>query len=127
MLVYVVLVVIYIVRVMKARVELSKKLKTFIYGMGVVTVMIFIRCIYRTVELQAGWNGYIITHEVYFACLDGLPMIIALVAFNIFHPGWYVKNQNNTNAVGFGSDGKEIKRDFPLHESQMNSVPDTKA
>ncbi len=37
-----------------------------------------------------GWTGYIITHEIYFAMLDYMPMIIALVTFNIFHPGMYL-------------------------------------
>ena len=74
-------------------------MKIFLSGMSFVTLMIFIRCIYRTIELLEGWNGYIITHEVYFACLDGLPMIIALITFNIFHPGRYVKNTNQANIV----------------------------
>ena len=33
---------------------------------------------------------YIITHEIYFACLDFVPMIIALVSFNVWHPGMYI-------------------------------------
>jgi hypothetical protein len=99
MTVYVVLVIIYISRLTKEKVQLSRNMKIFLTGMGIVTLMIFIRCIYRTVELLAGWTGYIITHEVYFACLDGLPMIIALVAFNIFHPGRYIKNEESTSTV----------------------------
>jgi len=97
--VYVLLVIIYIFRIRKAKVELTGNMKIFASGMSIVTLMIFIRCIYRTVELLGGWSGYIITHEVYFACLDGLPMIIALITFNIFHPGRYIKNFRRNNAI----------------------------
>ncbi|CAF1189715.1 unnamed protein product [Adineta steineri] len=108
MLVYVVLVLIYVIRVGMAKAEIPKNIKIFILGMGLVTLMIFIRCIYRTVELQAGWTGYIITHEVFFACLDGLPMIIALVAFNIFHPGRYIKNDKKINEMPLNPQMKNI-------------------
>jgi hypothetical protein len=74
-------------------------MKIFLFGMSIITLMIFIRCIYRTVELLAGWSGYIITHEVYFACLDGLPMVIAFIAFNIFYPGHYIKNENHVDSM----------------------------
>ncbi|UJR06915.1 hypothetical protein I4U23_011204 [Adineta vaga] len=77
----------------------ARNMKIFLTGMSVITLMIFIRCIYRTVELLDGWTGYIITHEVFFACLDGLPMIIALTAFNIFHPGLYLKKEKSVKGV----------------------------
>ena len=41
-----------------------------------------------------GWTGYIITHEVYFATLDYVPMIIAITAFNIWHPGMYIASSD---------------------------------
>jgi hypothetical protein len=99
MTVYVILVIIYIFRLAKAKAQLTQNMKIFLTGMGIVTLMIFIRCIYRTVELLGGWSGYIITHEVYFACLDGLPMVIAIFTFNIFHPGRYIKSENSTGVM----------------------------
>jgi hypothetical protein len=99
MTVYVILVIIYIFRLAKAKAQLTRNMKIFLSGMGIVILMIFIRCIYRTVELLGGWSGYIITHEVYFACLDGLPMVIAIFTFNIFHPGRYIKSENSTGVM----------------------------
>ena len=32
-------------------------------GMGIMTVCLFIRSVYRTAELSDGWNGTIITTE----------------------------------------------------------------
>ncbi|KAJ5770597.1 uncharacterized protein N7511_002648 [Penicillium nucicola] len=57
-------------------------------AMALSVVCIYIRSIYRTVELAQGWDGYLITHESYFTGLDGVMMIIAVVVFNAFHPGW---------------------------------------
>ncbi|PYI15052.1 RTA1-domain-containing protein [Aspergillus japonicus CBS 114.51] len=51
-------------------------------------IVIYVRSIYRTIELSQGWSGYLITHEVYFIVLDGVMMVIAVAVFNIFHPGW---------------------------------------
>ncbi|RAH48048.1 RTA1 domain-containing protein [Aspergillus brunneoviolaceus CBS 621.78] len=51
-------------------------------------VVIYVRSIYRTIELSQGWSGYLITHEVYFIVLDGVMMVLAVAVFNVFHPGW---------------------------------------
>ncbi|KAE8382569.1 RTA1 like protein-domain-containing protein [Aspergillus bertholletiae] len=49
---------------------------------------IYVRSIYRTIELSQGWSGYLITRERYFIALDGAMMVASVVVFNIFHPGW---------------------------------------
>lgn len=61
--------------------------------------------IYRSVELVQGWDGYFITHgknltgylihadgsaEAYQDTLDGIPMIMALLATAVFHPGLFL-------------------------------------
>ncbi|CRL17754.1 RTA1 like protein [Penicillium camemberti] len=51
-------------------------------------VCIYIRSIYRTIELVQGWDGYLITHESYFVALDGAMMVVSVAVFNVLHPGW---------------------------------------
>ncbi|KAF5646365.1 RSB1 [Fusarium sp. NRRL 52700] len=51
---------------------------------------IYIRSIYRTVELVQGWHGYLITHEQYFIGLDGAMMVIAVGVFNFIHPATFL-------------------------------------
>lgn len=53
-----------------------------------VTLCIFIRSVYRTVELAEGWRGYLITHEQYFLVLDGLFVFLGSLGFTIVHPGF---------------------------------------
>jgi hypothetical protein len=70
---------------------LSSASGSFMMLMGAMVlsvVCIYIRSIYRTVELVQGWDGYLITQESYFIGLDGAMMIISVGVFNVFHPGW---------------------------------------
>ena len=55
-----------------------------------VATLILIRNFYRSVELGQGWNGYLITHEVYFCVLDGALMAPAPIILNIWYPAKYV-------------------------------------
>lgn len=52
-------------------------------------LMISIRIIYRLIEFSGGLgqNNALTTHEAYFYVLEAAPMLIALAAFNIIHPG----------------------------------------
>ncbi|WWD16463.1 hypothetical protein CI109_100889 [Kwoniella shandongensis] len=59
-------------------------------GTAICSLMIIIRGVYRSVELVQGWNGYLISHEVYQDTLDGLPMSLAMIAVNILHPGFFL-------------------------------------
>jgi hypothetical protein len=61
---------------------------TLMGAMVVSVLCIYVRSIYRTIELLQGWRGYLITHELYFTVLDGVMMVVAGAVFNIFNPGW---------------------------------------
>jgi hypothetical protein len=57
--------------------------------------MIFVRSIYRTIELLQGWEGYLITHEGYFIGLDAATMTVAVAVFNFFDPVFLLWGQDN--------------------------------
>ncbi|KAF3937255.1 hypothetical protein ABW19_dt0202155 [Dactylella cylindrospora] len=53
--------------------------------------MIVIRIVFRLVEFSAGIYGTkLTTEEAYFYVLEALPMALASVAWNIFHPGRFL-------------------------------------
>ncbi|CAL1195724.1 unnamed protein product [Candida parapsilosis] len=58
----------------------------FPLAVSLAIIAVFVRCIYRVVELAQGFSGYLITHEVYIMCLDALMLFIALYMFIPFHP-----------------------------------------
>lgn len=56
---------------------LSRRLKLMIFGLVFSTLVIFIRAVYRTIELSDGWVGRIITTQVYFSeCMNCLVMSV---------------------------------------------------
>ncbi|WWC69039.1 uncharacterized protein I206_102975 [Kwoniella pini CBS 10737] len=57
-------------------------------GVLISSTMILIRGIYRSIELVQGWDGYLITTEMYQNILDGLMMLIAVGIYNFIHPGY---------------------------------------
>lgn len=80
-------------------------------------ICIYIRSIYRTIELLQGWTGYLITHESYFIALDGAMMIASVVIFNLLHPGWLLPKEKaplSTKRDVSSADGLEMNRNPPL-------------
>ncbi|KAH7244561.1 RTA1 like protein-domain-containing protein [Fusarium redolens] len=59
-------------------------------SMTLSLLCIYLRSIYRTIELSQGWTGYLITHERYFITLDGAMMVIAVGVFNFIHPATFL-------------------------------------
>ncbi|RKL22261.1 hypothetical protein BFJ72_g14716 [Fusarium proliferatum] len=57
--------------------------------------MIFVRSIYRTIELIQGWEGYLITHEGSFIGLDAATMVIAVGIFNVFDPVFLLRGEDD--------------------------------
>lgn len=70
-------------------------------------VCIYIRSIYRTIELSQGWSGYLITRERYFIALDGAMMTIAVGVFNFFHPGWLLPKDEKLGRELRSAEGME--------------------
>jgi hypothetical protein len=86
------------------RSKATKRIKLMLSGLVFSTLVIFIRSVYRTIELADGWSGRIITTQVYFSqslhrahqrsvlnifpdVLDGAMIVLAMYTLNIFHPG----------------------------------------
>lgn len=69
-----------------------------LYAMVFSVVCIYIRSIYRTIELLQGWDGYLITTERFFIALDGAMMVLAVVVFNFIHPGWFMPSAETTTS-----------------------------
>lgn len=50
---------------------------------------VLIRCIYRLPEMAGGWGNPLMQNEKEFLLLDGMMVAMAMVAFSIFHPGFW--------------------------------------
>ncbi|THG98758.1 hypothetical protein EW026_g3490 [Hermanssonia centrifuga] len=80
------------------------RVKLFTISLAFSTFVLFIRAIYRTIELSDGWNGPVISTQKWFNIFDGTMVVLALYSMNIFHPGYMLFNQP------FPSDLHEMQR-----------------
>ncbi|KAL4726993.1 hypothetical protein ACLX1H_005892 [Fusarium chlamydosporum] len=65
---------------------LARGQRLSIYATIVSVVFVYIRCIYRTVELLEGWDGHLLKTEGYFIGLDGVCIAIAILVFCALDP-----------------------------------------
>ncbi|KAK3685833.1 RTA1 like protein-domain-containing protein [Podospora appendiculata] len=75
-----------VVRNNKSKNVLPREVKLVLLAMAVAFVMIYVRSVYRTVELAQGWDGYLITREGYFIGLDAALMFVAVAVLLVFDP-----------------------------------------
>jgi hypothetical protein len=54
-----------------------------IAAMVLSVLFIYTRSVYRTIELQEGWTGYLITHEKFFIGFDATLMILAVAIYHV--------------------------------------------
>ena len=64
-----------------------KQAKLLLYVLYFVLVLVTIRIIFRLAEYSQGLDSSVPNHEAYQYVLDSTLMMIALVAFNVVHPG----------------------------------------
>ena len=98
------------------RSQTPRRLKIMLLGMGIMTVLLFIRSIYRTAELADGWDGVIINTEWPFgeftSCqtsghsltqatdiFDGAMITLAMITLNVIHPGWFLVPEEFTEST----------------------------
>lgn len=65
-----------------------------VIAMGVSTLMVLIRNGYRIVELSDGWKGHLMRTEKYLIGLDLVPMAVAIGAFVVCSPSFFLREEN---------------------------------
>ncbi|KAI0061919.1 RTA1-domain-containing protein [Artomyces pyxidatus] len=95
-----------------ARGKTDKRMKLLLLGMSIMTVFIFIRSIYRTIELADGWDGKIYTTQSLFTILDGLMITLAMFTLNIFHPGYLLPGPDEPVRTRSLESGERTPVDF---------------
>ncbi|KAK3377981.1 RTA1 like protein-domain-containing protein [Podospora didyma] len=89
--------------------KLPKQIKLVLVAVFVAFVMIYIRSVYRTIELAQGWEGYLITHEGYFIGLDATLMFVAVAVFLVLDPAVLLRDVDavrlKVESAGGGASG----------------------
>lgn len=79
------------------------------FAITLAVVFIYIRCIYRVVELKQGFDGYLITHEAFLMTLDALMVALAGVIFVPFHPVFVFGKDNILKLATIKKNGDEAQ------------------
>ncbi|KAJ3389348.1 hypothetical protein CcCBS67573_g02908 [Chytriomyces confervae] len=72
----------------------TKAWRTIFMTLMVSGNFVFLRSVFRIIEFSYGFRGFIATNELYMYVFDFGLMFLALVAFNVNHPGAYLKGQH---------------------------------
>lgn len=101
--------------------------KILIGAMVASTLLVFIRSIYRTIELLQGWSGPIISNQTLFVILDAVMVFLALAIFNVISPSKYLPRvplAKDAEAVG-GVVEKNGDATTPMSENSDRTLDGT--
>lgn len=98
------------------RAEVTRAIR-LLYIVYAVLTLISIRIIFRLAEYSSGLDSQIPNHEAYMFVLESLPMFVAIMLFNVVHPGAVMPGKDN-NIPG----RKERKNMFPKGQRGFNKL-----
>ena len=64
----------------------------------ITMIWVFIRSIYRTIELANGWMRKITMTRAYFNTLNSTLVVLGMIALNVFHPGWLLREREGNRS-----------------------------
>lgn len=79
----------------KARNSAATIGRTFIVALVAATIAVYLRTCFRLAETAEGLLRTLSTHEVYFGCLEFLPIIVAVYLFTWWHPGRWLQERKH--------------------------------
>ncbi|GJC82799.1 sphingoid long-chain base transporter RSB1 [Colletotrichum liriopes] len=68
------------------RLRASRRFKAFLSALALATVCVFVRCVFRVVELSGGWTGPLMGRQDLFVGFEGVMIAAAVLALNLSHP-----------------------------------------
>ncbi|PTB38487.1 hypothetical protein M441DRAFT_447429 [Trichoderma asperellum CBS 433.97] len=102
----------------------AREVLPLFYAQTLALAMIVLRIIFRICEYSQGLDSKIPMHEAYQYCLDSLPMLIALVIYNVVHPGRIMQGQAG-EMPSVRQLRKQKKQGVYLVEMPLVSQPDS--
>jgi hypothetical protein len=68
------------------RLRQSGRFKWLLFSLTLSALLIFLRSVYRVVELSEGWKGELMTNERFVIMLEAIPVAISAALLSILHP-----------------------------------------
>lgn len=87
--------------------------KKHMLSLYIVSALILIRSVVRIVEFAQGYQGYVITHEVFLYLFDALFMFGAVVTMLVIHPGEVAEYIREDRGAFGGEKGNQYRGGEP--------------
>ncbi|KAK2052914.1 parasitic phase-specific protein PSP-1 [Colletotrichum caudatum] len=89
----------------KTRPPMSQVLRLYLLFLGLSTFFILIRCVYRVVELHAGYFSHWFRDQALFIALESAVMVLAVFFLSIGHPGLLFTRREGEKSTTEGPSG----------------------
>ncbi|PKY05462.1 RTA1-domain-containing protein [Aspergillus campestris IBT 28561] len=100
----------------------SPSFRLFLAALAIATVAVFVRSVFRCVELSQGFDGKLAGNEITYMVLEGAMVALAVVVLTFFHPGWvwneywakaawHVRSSSSYFSPSASSKSKSTRRD----------------
>lgn len=73
------------------KVRNSRRFRAFLGALGLAAFCILWRSAFRVAELSEGWEGPVMGDQGMFVGFEGVLIVIAVAALNVFHPAFCMK------------------------------------
>jgi hypothetical protein len=87
------------------------------------TATLFVRTVFRAIELSEGFGGKLANNQLQFMILDGAMVIIACICMTVMHPGFGFEKRWNEARFSFFDD--KVGSDQEIHEASPGIAADT--
>jgi len=104
----------------------GRRFKLFLGALTLATICIFWRSTYRVVELGEGWTGHLIKQQWLFVGFEGVMVIVACLALNIFNQAFTFKEAMEGQG-GLGSKRRMRKNEKNQEKATGGIVGDRSA
>ncbi|KAI0384507.1 RTA1-domain-containing protein [Hypomontagnella monticulosa] len=99
--------------------------KGFLVALGISTICIFWRSVFRVAELSNGWTGDLMGRQDLFVGFEGVMITVAVWVLNIFHPSLCFgelmdRKMDGEKTAGGGSSKEQIR------SAEFEMLPETK-
>ncbi|KUJ14558.1 RTA1 like protein [Mollisia scopiformis] len=91
----------------------SRLFKSFLIGLCVATLTIFIRSVFRVAEVSGGFHGPLANNQVSFMVLEGAMIVVATSCLTGLHPGYCFQGAWHAADFSFGK-GKVLDEDTEM-------------
>lgn len=76
----------------------DRRTRTFVGATAVSSALIFVRCLFRLIEMCVGWEGVIARTEWAFYAFDATLVTVAVYIFNVYNPAAYLARDVSWNS-----------------------------